>query len=263
MKKIVLGIFLLLISTFSFAAENPLQQFETKEMRERINNHRNYAHPRIIRDVTIKYREEYNEDMSDPIFFGIYIIKNLSEKYSSQTLLSEIVQSLSYFPKENNLGIYSIIYVANYTSLTDVITFERKDNNIEIEIYNEESVNKLVLKIKKIENVQYSFEIFQTTIDIQPSVSRDFIKGCWYSLWNKVFSPHQRNFIYENQEQEKYYNEITELFNKYTWIEFCRASPSKAVDDLIKYYKNSNKILEYQDTLSFVELINRCFIAPM
>ena len=52
MKKIVLGIFILLISTFSFAAENPLQQFETKEMRERINNHRNYAHPRIISEDT-------------------------------------------------------------------------------------------------------------------------------------------------------------------------------------------------------------------
>lgn len=65
MKKVVLGIFFLFISTFSFAVENPLQQFKTQEIRERININRNYAHPRIIRDVNIKYREEYNQDMSD------------------------------------------------------------------------------------------------------------------------------------------------------------------------------------------------------
>ncbi len=253
MKKSILCIFLLLISTFSFAKENPLQQFESREMSERINNNRNYAHPRIIRDVTIKYREEYNQDMSDPIFYSIYIVKNLSDRYSSQELLSEIVETLSSFPKENNLGIYS----------TNVITFQRNDNNIEIKIYNEESVNKLVLKIRKLGDFQYSLDMVQSTINLQPSVSRNFIKGCWYSLWNKAFSQYQINFIFENQEQKKYYSEITELFNKYTWKEFCRASPSKTVDDLIKYYKDSNNILEYQDSLAFVELINRCSIAPM
>ncbi len=235
---------------------------EYEEIRYLINENRNYAYPKSLKEVA-HFAEDYNQDVSSSIYIAYYILKNLGHEYVSQELFSEIVECLKTYPYESYDGYYSKIYVAEILQISNIICFSKNPKYFQIDIYDNESKKSIILGINNfLDDYQISYDIIYSDYENESALfPKDFIEAAWYAMWNFQWDDYPTDFVL-NDNTAELYSTISEKLKEKTWVEFCNNYESIIFMEDI-YENIYSKKPDFLERMIITELVQRCLIAGM
>jgi hypothetical protein len=261
---------MILILLFVASYLNSENRFNSDEYNSYENelfaSNRIFSQPKIFIEHDENIHLRWNQNMSDVIYYSLYIYKNLPGDFTDQSLFSNIVEGLCKYPNDNYKGVYYRILVAECLGINMLIEFISQDKNqTKVNIYKDEECISFTFKnsIDEKEILNNKLELITTTANVKPIIQKDDIVFIWYVFWSKMFEVDVSKLINISNIKKDSYNSITSMFSSYNRKDFCLLGQRKVTNILIRYYNLKYSQIDFVEYLALSELINRAYIAPM